>query len=433
MNHMLPFSPSSLGQFFTPPHIAESMWTLKRNHGRILEPASGNNAFLHSHLAQNLPITALEIDPSLNPPLNHSLTPPLNPSPKSNPKTPHNIHHYHHHIDFFDYPLSETFDTVIGNPPYVRFQEILPSTHKKISAFLQSLPNPSHTRNSAKIPSPTSTFDNRTNLYLFFIYKAVLHLKDNGELIFITPRDFTKATSAQNLNEFLYDNGTITHFQDYGDTKIFRNATPNCAVWRFEKGNTSTRMADGRTFLCHKGQLTFAPPKSRPSPKTTHRLGDSFEVKVGAVSGADHIYESQRYGEQDFVCSRTRTTGNLKRMIYNKPSRALLLHKQELLARRIRKFDETNWWQWGRTYPERTGKRIYVNGKTRVANPFFVSEEKAFDGSVLALFPKKRTHNLTEICDRLNRLDWRALGFMTGGRYLFSQRSLENANIDLAL
>ena len=430
MNHSSATHPS-LGQFFTPPHIVSSMWKLKHNPGQTLEPASGNSAFLISPHAQNLPITAIEIDPSLN----------------SSDKTSHNPPHKILIQDFFNYPLSEKFDTIIGNPPYVRFQDISPATKKNIHNFLISLAanTPasalSAALSSAPAPPPYSipAFDSRTNLYLFFIYKAVLHLKDKGELIFITPRDFTKATSAKNLNEYLFQNGTITHFQDYGDTKIFQNATPNCAVWRFEKGKSSPRMADGRTFLCHQGQLTFSPAE-QPHPPT-HRIGDSFEVKVGAVSGADHIYKSTQDFEQNceqdckqnFVCSQTRATGNLRTMIYNKKSRALLPHKQELLQRRIRKFDENNWWQWGRKYPERTGTRIYVNGKTRIAKPFFVSEVEAFDGSVLALFPKKKTENLAEICEELNRQDWRALGFMTGGRYLFSQRSLENANIDLAL
>jgi methylase of polypeptide subunit release factors len=32
--------------------------------------------------------------------------------------------------DFFDYPLSEQFDTIIGNPPYVRFQDVAVNTKK---------------------------------------------------------------------------------------------------------------------------------------------------------------------------------------------------------------------------------------------------------------------------------------------------------------
>jgi adenine-specific DNA methylase len=33
--------------------------------------------------------------------------------------------------DFFDYPLSEQFDTIIGNPPYVRFQDVAVDTKKR--------------------------------------------------------------------------------------------------------------------------------------------------------------------------------------------------------------------------------------------------------------------------------------------------------------
>lgn len=35
------------------------------------------------------------------------------------------------------------------------------------------------------------------------------------------------------------------------------------------------------------------------------------------------------------------------------------------MARRIRSFDETNWWQWGRGYYQSAEPRVYVNNKTR--------------------------------------------------------------------
>lgn len=37
---------------------------------------------------------------------------------------------------------------------------------------------------------------------------------------------------------------------------------------------------------------------------------------------------------------------------------------------------------------------------------------------------------LQKICDKLNDIDWRELGFVCDGRFLFSQRSLENAMLD---
>ena len=42
-------------------------------------------------------------------------------------------------------------------------------------------------------------FDGRSNLYLYFIEKAVRHLRHGGELIFIVPREFTKLTAARQI------------------------------------------------------------------------------------------------------------------------------------------------------------------------------------------------------------------------------------------
>ena len=38
-------------------------------------------------------------------------------------------------VDFFDYPVNEKFNTIIGNPPYVRFQDI--NVKKRTLKFAQ--------------------------------------------------------------------------------------------------------------------------------------------------------------------------------------------------------------------------------------------------------------------------------------------------------
>ena len=142
-----PLDVARLGQVFTPDAIVRRMLALRRKAGRVLEPSCGDGAF-----ARHLPgCTAIEVDARHCPPgaLNQ---------------------------DFFAYPESEKFATIIGNPPYVRYQDIAETTR----AWL-----------------PSEHFDGRSNLYLFFIEKCLRHLEPGGELIFITPRDFLKATSAE--------------------------------------------------------------------------------------------------------------------------------------------------------------------------------------------------------------------------------------------
>lgn len=53
--------------------------------------------------------------------------------------------------------------------------------------------------------------------------------------------------------------------------------------------------------------------------------------------------------------------------------------------------------------------------------PFYISEAEYWDGSLLALIPKKET-DLEEIIDKLNNLDWEKYGFKIGGRLIFTQK-----------
>lgn len=155
-------------------------------------------------------------------------------------------------------------------------------------------------------------------------------------------------------------------------------------------------------------------------------FGDIFKVRVGAVSGADSIFANEEHGNRDFVYSQTATTGQTRRMIYDKQCDYLQDHKQTLLERRIIKFDENNWWQWGRAHHQSTAPRIYVNSKTRRSKPFFLHDSNDYDGSVLAVFPQCKEPNLPRLRDELNAVNWEELGFVCDGRFLFSQRSLQN-------
>lgn len=367
---------AQLGQVFTPPNVVAFMLDLCQNKGRTLEPSAGDGAFFTTLQARGADCVGIEVDRRVAPPGAQVR-------------------------DFFDYPLSEQFDTIIGNPPYVRLQDVTVGTKKRLKSEL---------------------FDGRSNLFLFFIEKCIRHLKPGGELIFIVPREFIKLTAARKLNAWLAKQGSITHFYETGDVRVFGEHTPNCAIFRFEKGRMDRRMADGRTFTEVHGQLMFLRDDYRI------RLSDVFEVKVGAVSGADTIYTHPK-GNMEFVYSKTVDTGETRRMLYGIKHPHLDKHKAELLARRVRPFDESNWWQWGRAFPISEHPRIYVNGRTRKPAPFFLHDCKSFDGSVLALFPKNRhiaRRDLIECTMMLNHeVDWQQLGFICDGRFIFTQRSLQ--------
>ena len=351
------------------------MIKLRKNKGSLLEPSAGEGSF--SSKFKNM--VSIEIDKNI----------------VKDKKTLV--------CDFFEYSTKNQFRTIIGNPPYVRFQDIPYKTKKLL---------------------PMDLFDKRSNLYLFFIEKCVKHLTQGGELIFITPRDFLKSTNSIKLNKVLYEQGSFTDFYELGDDKIFKAYSPNCAIWRWQKGLKTRKLSCGKTFFYSQGQIWFGKHKLKSN------LSDYFEVKVGAVSGADYIFSNKKYGNVQMVCSETRKTKNKRTMIYNKKCKYLKGFKTELLNRRIKKFNENNWWEWGRKYHHQEGERIYVNCKTRQKNPFFISKDIAYDGSVLALFPKMKM-DLTKAVNTLNTTKWQDLGFVCGGRLIFSQRSLQSAPINI--
>jgi adenine-specific DNA-methyltransferase len=360
----------ALGQVFTPAAVVDRMLALRKRRGRSLDPAAGDGAFCTRFNG----CEAIEIDPTVAP---------------AGARV----------MDFFALPLEERFDTIIGNPPYVRQQDIPAETLAHLDSTL---------------------FDGRSNLYLYFIEKAVRHLRRGGELIFIVPREFAKLTAARKLNAFLYEEGDITDFIELGDARIFGSHNPNCAIFRFERGRHERRLNDGRHFALVDGQLMFLRGDYRLP------LSDLFEVKVGAVSGADEIFEHPE-GNAEFVCSKTIDDGRTRRMIFGAIHPQLEAHKDKLLARRVRPFDESNWWHWGRMHHVSDTPRIYVNCKTRRPRPFFLHDCKNYDGAVLALFARVPGMDMALAADMLNdQVDWAELGFICDGRFLFTQRTLQN-------
>ena len=361
----------NLGQVFTSNEIVCKMLELAQQlHGRVLEPSCGEGVFAKKIKK----CVSIELDAKLG--LSDTLK-----------------------MDFFDYPLTEKFDTIIGNPPYVRYQNILESTKGKLNSTL---------------------FDKRSNLYLFFIEKCINHLKKGGELIFIVPREFLKATSSIKLNEFIFKSGTITDCIDLGDKRIFSGFTPNCIIFRFQKGLFQRKTNNNKIFSCVNGQLLFL------ENEYPVKFNDVFSVKVGAISGNNKIFEHKLFGNLDFVCSDTHKTGKTKKMIFNAPHECLNSHKGVLLQRKIKRFNENNWWQWGRVHYISNKNRIYVNVKTRNSMPFFTHSCRNYDGTILALFPKNQSISVLKLVEKLNMVDWEELGFICQGRYIFSQKSLEN-------
>lgn len=381
----------NFGQIFTSFNMASFMLLLLKNKGSILEPSCGKGVF--TNLIKKITNNYIGIEKDTD--IYNSL------------EDKENILN----IDFFDFSEDNKFDSILGNPPYVSGKNILIDTKSKLLKY---------------------NLQEKTNLYIYFIFKCIKHLNENGELIFIVPRDFINQTTAIKLNTYLYENGYFTHFFDYGDEKIFNGVSLNICVFRYEKNNlkkqenilVETKNGMQKMFF-NNGMFNFS------ERKTVKNNNDYFMVKVGAVSGMDAIYKDEVFGDTDFVCSSTFDTGKTCKYIYKdiKNNKKILENKEILIKRKIKKFNDNNWFEWGRDVNFFVGKkRIYVNSKTRKINPFFINDCDYYDGSIIAIYPLFDC-KIEDLKNKLNDIDWKEYGFISGGRFIFNVGSFLRISI----
>ena len=76
-------------------------------------------------------------------------------------------------------------------------------------------------------------------------------------------------------------------------------------------------------------------------------------------------------------------------------------------------------------FPSRRGSLNFGDVFPVASMRFFVHDCPHYDGSVLAIFPKDPTIDMDALAAALNAVDWADLGFICDGRFLFTQRSLE--------
>jgi adenine-specific DNA-methyltransferase len=395
-----------LGQYFTDNYLLKNIVvSLCRNNGKFLEPSAGAGHLVSALESRiNCNITAIEID--------HSVEYIANTKPTN--------------MDFFDLSVANKFDTVFGNPPFVKFRNISKDTLSKINS-------------GSKLIS--------CNLFYYFIWKSFFHLNYGGEIVFIVPREFLNSSRAEALREILYKHGTITDIYDFGETNFFRNAAPNIIIFRYEKDNL-THKTNYFNFSVVQEQFINSNFVFSSIDFNDHiSLGDFFDVKVGLVTGCNRIFERKSKFSIPTICSDYKRTGIKKDIIFldkfklddvklNDPDlfNYMISNKEELINRKIKKFDDGNWYCYGAVRNlecmEGNGKVIYVNSKTRDQKPFFVDDIGYFDGSMLCLIPKTDL-DINKWCDILNnsKREFERQNMYTNNKYSFTVGSLLNLKL----
>lgn len=354
----------------------------------LLEPSFGAGHLLKKFLEYNAayPMTCFELDATVEPIV--TLGAPAQ------------------QVMYADFTLAaqgQQFQTIVGNPPYVKMAK-------------------GH------------------NLYVTFIQRCFELLTPNGEMVFIVPSDFLKLTSAAPMIDAMTAAGSFTDFWFPHDETLFVGANIDVVVFRYEKGlHQPTCVVNAQIMYCcvRKGIITFSADEDSLAGLVP--LSDHFQVCVGLVSGRDSIYNVS-FGNMKMLQDKDSVTAWIFTTEFPTPdpqiNTHLLAHKEALLGRKIKVFTEKNWFEWGAPRNLKTIQRhwgtpcVYVRNMTRHKEVAFVDTVQYFGGALLCLIPQiaMTLPQLHRVAQFINTDKFRA-NYTYSQRFKIGQKQLENAMI----
>jgi len=375
-----------LGQYFTKSNILKNnvIRFIRNNPKRVLEPSFGAGHLIKALIKKYkyIKIDGYEIDDKIQSILEES----------------NQINLVYE--DFLKADIKIKYKTIFGNPPFVKLKH--------------------------------------GNLYLDFINKCVDLLNDDGELIFIVPSDFIKLTSSKKIIEKMLNLGSFTDIYFANDESLFDGASIDIIIFRYQKDiHTNIVMIneEEKYINNHDGIITFSDEKENGI-----LLKDLFVVYVGLVTGKESVFKS-KLGNikilndeniiKKYICIEKFPCEN------DNINEYLIQHKDELIKRKIRKFTEKNWFEFGaprnKTKMEKyAGKKcIYMRNITRKSEVAFKSEVMYFGGKLIILIPKKNI-KLNKIIKYFNSDEFKH-NYTYSGRFKIGHRQLENVIIPMKI
>lgn len=304
--------------------------------------------------------------------------------------------------DFLIQKINKMYTTIVGNPPYVR--------------------------------------TTKGNLYIDFIKRCCELLDSKAELIFVIPSDFFKLTCSANLLTDMLLKGTFTHIYHPHDETLFEGATIDVIVFRYCKDPLLEKKMlynDKMMYINNNGGFITFSDKLLSNVKT---IGDYFDVYVGFVTGRDDVFQHDTLGNIDVLWSKDKVKKFIlidKFPTSNKDiNDHLLKHKDVLINRKIRKFNDQNFYQWGglrniEFVEKNKGKQcIYLRNMSRKNEVAFSGIVDYFGPGLFMLYPKNSKVNIDKIIKCLNGKEFQQ-DFIYADRFKIGNNQLSKSRIDV--
>jgi len=193
----------------------------------------------------------------------------------------------------------------------------------------------------------------------------------------------------------------------------------------------------------NNGLITFTNEKKnkKNGKNNTNNIEKYFSICVGMVTGKEKFYKNDEFGNIAVLNDKDK----MEKYIYinNFPTendelnQYFLDNKNILISRKIKKFNENNWYEWGaprniKTIEREKGKEcIYVRNLTRQKIIAFKGKVDYFGGKLLMMIPKKEYEvNLDVIIEYLNNDSFKN-NFIYSNRFKMTHRNLSMSNLDI--
>lgn len=194
-----------------------------------------------------------------------------------------------YNMDALQYNPDVQFDYIVGNPPYVKIQNLGLDVRKCLADNYQFC-------------------SGNTDLYIAFFEKFIPMLKNSGQLAFITPNSYFKNTSQKEFRSYLIEGNYVSDIIDYGSYKVFDNADTYTAITFLRKSKTNkhinyqlmNNITDEKySISIHNSFLNHAswvfPSKEgidilRNNSLQSVSLGDICTIQHGISTNADRVY-----------------------------------------------------------------------------------------------------------------------------------------------
>jgi len=122
-----------------------------------------------------------------------------------------------HNTDFIKADITEKYDNIIMNPPYIKVQDLSEAYRLYLKGHFDMLS------------------EGMVDIYYAFIIKCLDVLNDDGIMVAITPNSYLYNKSALKMRKYLFNNCLIKEIIDFKDQKVFADVSVYCCITVFTK------------------------------------------------------------------------------------------------------------------------------------------------------------------------------------------------------